>query len=243
MTHFGYQQVTITEKTQLVTKVFDKVALRYDLMNDLMSLGLHRWWKKIAFAAAAVYPGHKVLDIASGTGDLAMLLVKAIGTNGCLVVSDINSNMLCHGRKRLINQGLLAAHYLQADAECLPLPHDYFDCITIAFGLRNITNKASALTEMYRVLTPGGKVVILEFSQVELPLLQYLYDAFSFKIIPRLGSIIANDRDSYQYLVESIRQHPPQAQLQQMLEQAGFEDVSYTNLSGGIVALHTGYKY
>lgn len=241
--NFGYQRVSAAQKTTLVNEVFDRVAHRYDIMNDLMSFGLHRWWKKLALAASNLRAGQKALDLAAGTADLSLLLARAIGPQGQIIVSDINANMLSYGKKRLINQGVIFADYLQANAEHLPLPDDYFDLVTISFGLRNITNHMQALGEMYRVLQPGGKVLILEFAPAPLPVIQKIYDYFSFNFIPWLGEIITHDRASYNYLVESIRLHPPQEHLKQLLEQAGFEEVFYTNLSGGIVALHIGYKY
>lgn len=241
--NFGYQRVSAAQKTTLVTEVFDRVAYRYDIMNDLMSFGLHRWWKKIALAASNLRLGHKVLDLAAGTADLSLLLARAIGPQGQIIVSDINANMLSYAKKRLINQGIILAEYLQANAENLPLPDDYFDLVTISFGLRNITHQTQALAEMYRVLQPGGKLLILEFAPAPLPVIQKFYDYFSFKFIPWLGEIITHDRASYNYLVESIRLHPSQEQLQYMITQVGFEEVFYTNLSGGIVALHIGYKY
>ncbi|OAI48753.1 bifunctional demethylmenaquinone methyltransferase/2-methoxy-6-polyprenyl-1,4-benzoquinol methylase [Gammaproteobacteria bacterium SCGC AG-212-F23] len=244
-THFGYQQIASHEKSQRVAEVFRSVAGKYDLMNDLMSLGLHRLWKKITIAESGVRAGHRVLDIAGGTGDLAYAFSKKVGKEGLVVLADINEKMLQYGRDKFIDKGILTTNiqYAQADAESLPFAENYFDCITIAFGLRNVTDKAVALRSMYRVLKPGGKLLILEFSKPVIPMLNKLYDAYSFNVIPKLGAWITHDQDSYQYLVESIRMHPNQITLKNMLEDAGFEDVSYRNLSGGIVALHKGFKY
>jgi len=243
-THFGYQEVPIHEKANRVADVFDSVANKYDLMNDLMSLGMHRLWKRFAIDQAAIRPGQIILDIASGTGDLAAEFAKKVGKQGLVVLTDINETMLEQGRQRLTDAGIVAnVRYVQADAESLPFPTHYFDCISIAFGLRNVTDKMAALRSMYRVLKPGGKVLILEFSKPVLPLLNTIYDKYSFTVIPKLGEWICGDAQSYQYLVESIRMHPAQDDLKKMLEDAGFEDVTYHNLTGGIVALHKGYKY
>lgn len=243
-TDFGYTQIPHHEKAERVAHVFHSVAKQYDLMNDLMSFGLHRWWKRITVAEANVKAGQRVLDLAGGTGDLARVFAKKVGKDGSVVLADINDKMLAEGRDRLINQGVTTnITYVQADAECLPFPDHYFDCITIAFGLRNVTNKAAALQSMYRVLKPGGKLLILEFSKPVIPLLNTLYDKFSFNIIPRLGEWVCNDRESYQYLVESIRMHPDQETLKAMMLDAAYEDVIYHNLTGGIVALHKGFKY
>jgi demethylmenaquinone methyltransferase/2-methoxy-6-polyprenyl-1,4-benzoquinol methylase len=243
-THFGYQEVPIQEKASKVAEVFHSVANKYDLMNDVMSLGMHRLWKKFTLAQSNVREGQTVLDIAGGTGDLAKEFAKKVGKTGKVVLADINEAMLAQGRARLMDQGIVGnVEFVQADAEQLPFPDNYFDCITIAFGLRNVTHKNAALSSMYRVLKPGGKAMILEFSKPTFSLLNKVYDEYSFKIIPKLGEWICNDRDSYQYLVESIRMHPDQATLKQMMQESGFEDVDYHNLSGGIVALHKGYKY
>ena len=243
-THFGYKSVDEQEKASLVAEVFRSVAPKYDLMNDLMSLGMHRLWKKLTIQEAALRPGQCVLDVASGTGDLAKAFAKQVGATGKVVMTDINDAMLAVGRDRLIDAGVLGnIECVQADAEKLPFADNYFDCVTIAFGLRNVTNKDIALRSMYRVLKPGGKLLILEFSHPVQPLLGKIYDLYSFNVIPKLGELVTQDRDSYQYLVESIRMHPKQDVLKAMLEEAGFEDVSYHNMNGGIVALHKGFKY
>jgi demethylmenaquinone methyltransferase/2-methoxy-6-polyprenyl-1,4-benzoquinol methylase len=243
-THFGFTQVPVAEKAQRVAAIFANVAPKYDLMNDFMSFGLHRLWKRIVIEQAGIRPGQTVLDVAAGTGDLAKAFAKRVGPKGKVIVSDINAAMLEVGRERLVDSGCIAnVEFVQADAENLPFETNQFACVTIAFGLRNVTHKAKALASMYRVLQPGGKLLILEFSHPESTWLQKLYDSYSFNIIPKLGEVIANDRSSYQYLVESIRMHPKQAELKSMMETVGFEDVSYTNLSGGIVAIHKGYKF
>lgn len=243
-THFGYREVPTEEKSSLVGKVFQSVAPKYDLMNDVMSLGLHRLWKRFTIDKANVRKGQYILDVASGTGDLAKAFARQTGTQGRVVMSDINESMLAVGRQRMTDAGIIGnVDYVLADAENLPFETNEFDCITIAFGLRNVTNKEAALRSMYRVLKPGGKLLILEFSTPTLPLLNSIYDAYSFHIIPKLGGLIANDQDSYQYLVESIRKHPDQKTLSAMMRDAGFEDVDYHNLTGGIVALHCGFKY
>jgi demethylmenaquinone methyltransferase/2-methoxy-6-polyprenyl-1,4-benzoquinol methylase len=243
LTDFGFSQIPSREKSKRVAEVFDSVAGRYDLMNDLMSFKLHHLWKKFTLAACQIRPGQFILDIAGGTGDLAAALAQKTGTNGLVVLADINEKMLRHGRDKLINKGIISPVLVQADAEHLPFPDDFFDRITIAFGLRNVTDKAAALRSMYRVLKPGGKLLILEFSHPMLPVLRSLYDAYSFHVIPKLGAWITGDEASYQYLVESIRQHPAQAALKTLLDECSFEDTDYFNLSGGIVALHTGWKY
>lgn len=243
-THFGYREVPETEKSGLVAEVFHSVAPKYDIMNDLMSLGLHRLWKRFTISQAALRNGHYVLDVASGTGDLAKAFAKLVGSQGKVVMTDINEGMLQVGRDRLTNAGIIGnIEFVLADAECLPFPDNYFDCITIAFGLRNVTNKLTALKSMYRVLKPGGKLLILEFSHPTSPLLNKIYDLYSFHLIPKIGGLVANDRASYQYLVESIRMHPNQETLKSILQEAGFDDIDYHNLNGGIVALHKGYKY
>jgi demethylmenaquinone methyltransferase/2-methoxy-6-polyprenyl-1,4-benzoquinol methylase len=244
LTHFGFTEIPAAEKSARVAAVFSSVASRYDLMNDLMSFGLHRLWKSFTLAEANARPGQTILDIAGGTGDLARVFQKQVGASGKVVLADINHEMLAAGRDRLIDAGVTGnMEFVQADAEQLPFPENYFDCITIAFGLRNVTDKAAALASMFRVLKPGGKLLVLEFSKPVLPVLDALYEKYSFHVIPKLGEWACKDRESYQYLVESIRMHPDQASLQTMLETAGFEDVSYFNLSGGIVALHKGFKY
>ncbi|MSR14773.1 MAG: bifunctional demethylmenaquinone methyltransferase/2-methoxy-6-polyprenyl-1,4-benzoquinol methylase UbiE [Gammaproteobacteria bacterium] len=243
VTHFGYEQVTPAEKTARVKKVFESVADRYDVMNDLMSLGLHRWWKRFAVSIASARSGQRVLDLAGGSGDVARLLAPSIGANGELVLADINYRMLEVGRDRLINAGVVDnVRILQANAESLPFQDRRFDLITMAFGLRNVTAKDRALSEIYRVLRPGGKALILEFSQVQNPLLARVYDAYSLKVLPKLGAWIANDAASYRYLAESIRMHPPQHELLGMLTSAGFERCRFHNLMAGIVALHVGYR-
>lgn len=243
-THFGYRDVPLNEKANLVADVFRSVAPKYDLMNDLMSLGLHRLWKRFTITQAALRPGNIVLDVASGTGDLAKAFAKIVGCHGKVIMTDINEAMLQVGRERLEDAGIIGnLECIQADAENLPFESNYFDCVSIAFGLRNVTNKAAAIKSMYRVLKPGGKLLILEFSHPQTPLINKLYDLYSFNIIPKLGELIANDRDSYQYLVESIRMHPDQETLKAMMQESGFEDVEYFNLNGGIVALHKGFKY
>ncbi len=240
-THFGYQEVAVEEKAGKVREVFDSVADSYDLMNDLMSLGVHRIWKRDFAANSGIGLGDRVLDLAGGTGDIAALLSKRVGTNGRVVLSDINEAMLNVGRQRLEDQGIVGnIRYAIANAENLPFESSEFDAVTIAFGLRNVTDKDAALREMHRVLKPGGKAMILEFSQVQAEPLKAVYDAWSFGALPRLGKLIAGDEDSYRYLAESIRQHPPQEELVRMMEEAGFEQVRYRNLTGGIVAIHSG---
>ena len=243
-THFGFTEIPVAEKSERVAEVFHSVAKNYDLMNDVMSFGLHRLWKRFTIAQAAVRPGHHILDVAGGTGDLTKTFARQTGKTGQVILADINEKMLAAGRARLVAAGIAGnVNYVQADAECLPFPADYFDVISIAFGLRNVTDKAAALRSMYRVLKPGGKLLVLEFSKPTLPLLTTAYDKFSFHLIPKLGQWIAGDAASYQYLVESIRMHPDQATLRAMMQTAGFDDVAYHNLTGGIVALHKGYKY
>ncbi|EKD91762.1 MAG: hypothetical protein ACD_29C00395G0001 [uncultured bacterium] len=243
-THFGFQEVDVDEKAARVANVFHSVAKKYDLMNDLMSLGVHRLWKKMAIDLLSVHSGQTVLDLAGGTGDLTAKISKLIGENGSVFLSDINSSMLKQGRDRLIDLGLINnIKIIQADAEKLPFENNYFDRIIIGFGLRNVTNKAAALTAMFHVLKPGGRLIILEFSKPILPGLKQIYDAYSFKILPWLGKKILNDSNSYQYLAESIRMHPDQETLKNMMELAGFEHIDIHNLSGGIVAIHRGYKF
>jgi demethylmenaquinone methyltransferase/2-methoxy-6-polyprenyl-1,4-benzoquinol methylase len=243
-THFGYQQVPIEEKAERVAGVFGSVAARYDLMNDVMSFGIHRLWKRFTIDVSGVRAGERVLDLAGGTGDLAAKLADRVGMQGQVMLADINAAMLREGRERLVNRGVVAnIEYLQADAECLPFPDDYFDCVTMAFGLRNVTHKERALAAICRVLKPGGRALILEFSKPSIPGLQPLYDLYSFKVLPLMGKLIARDADSYRYLAESIRMHPDQETLKRMMQGAGFERCDYYNLSGGIVALHKGYKF
>ncbi|HCX33521.1 MAG TPA: bifunctional demethylmenaquinone methyltransferase/2-methoxy-6-polyprenyl-1,4-benzoquinol methylase UbiE [Rhodocyclaceae bacterium] len=240
-THFGYEQVPVPEKARRVAGVFSSVALRYNLMNDLMSFGLHRLWKAFAIEIAAVRPGDRVLDVAGGTADLARALARRVGKSGEVWLTDINREMLASGRDRLFDDGLLMP-VVQCDAEHLPFPHAYFDCVTVAFGLRNMTHKDAALKEMYRVLRPGGRLLVLEFSKIWKPL-QPLYDVYSFKALPVMGKLVANDEESYRYLAESIRMHPGQEELKRMMEQADFERVEYFNLTAGVVALHKGFKF
>ena len=243
-THFGFTEVPIHEKSQRVADVFRSVANKYDLMNDVMSLGMHRLWKRFTIDQSGARPGQCILDIAGGTGDLTREFSKLVGPTGLVILADINENMLAQGRERLTDQGIVGnVQFVQADAETLPFPDNYFDCISIAFGLRNVTDKAAALRSMYRVLKPAGKLLVLEFSKPVLPLLNTIYDKYSFNIIPKLGEWICQDKESYQYLVESIRMHPDQESLKLLMEESGFEDVKYHNLSGGIVALHKGMKY
>lgn len=239
-THFGFQTVDEEEKAHKVAEVFHSVAAKYDVMNDVMSAGLHRLWKMFTIAQAGVRPGFKVLDIAGGTGDLAKAFARQAGASGEVWLTDINESMLRVGRDRLLNQGLNTPALL-CDAEKLPFPDNYFDRVSVAFGLRNMTHKDVALAEMHRVLKPGGKLLVLEFSKVWQPL-QKPYDLYSFKILPWMGQKIANDSESYRYLAESIRMHPDQETLKTMLQEAGLERVDYFNLSAGVAALHTGVK-
>jgi demethylmenaquinone methyltransferase/2-methoxy-6-polyprenyl-1,4-benzoquinol methylase len=240
-THFGFETVAEQEKASKVAEVFHSVANRYDLMNDLMSAGLHRMWKRFAVSQAGLRPGQKVLDIAGGTGDMTRLFLKEVGAAGQVWLTDINHSMLSEGRNRLLNEGTLTP-VAQCDGEKLPFPDNYFDCVCVAFGLRNMTHKDLALKEMQRVLKPGGRLLVLEFSRIWKPL-EPLYDAYSFKVLPKMGQLVTNDAGSYQYLAESIRMHPGQEELKAMMEQAGFGRVSYHNLSAGVVALHRGYKF
>lgn len=243
-THFGFEEVAWEDKAQRVRGVFDSVAPRYDLMNDLMSGGLHRVWKQFTLSQTHLRPSQRALDVAGGTGDLARGLAAQVGEQGLVVLSDINGAMLAHGRDRLLDLGLTRGiAYAQANAERLPFADSSFDCVTIAFGLRNVTDKAAALASMRRVLRPGGQLMVLEFSQPVAPGLKPLYDAYSFRVLPFLGRVIARDEDSYRYLAESIRKHPDQETLLGMMRDAGLEDCRYHNLSGGIVALHRGYRY
>ena len=239
-THFGYQQVPEQDKVHKVAGVFHSVAAKYDVMNDLMSAGMHRLWKAFTVAQAGIRPGFKVLDIAAGTGDLTRAFAKKTGPTGEVWHTDINESMLRAGRDRLINDGLVLPTLI-CDAERLPFPDNYFDRVSVAFGLRNMTHKDAALAEMRRVLKPGGKLLVLEFSKVT-PLLQKPYDMYSFKVLPWLGDKIANDAESYRYLAESIRMHPDQETLKSMMQDAGLDKVEYFNLTGGITALHVGVK-
>ncbi|RFF28755.1 MULTISPECIES: bifunctional demethylmenaquinone methyltransferase/2-methoxy-6-polyprenyl-1,4-benzoquinol methylase UbiE [unclassified Wenzhouxiangella] len=240
MTDFGYRDVSPEEKTQLVDRVFSSVAKRYDLMNDLMSLGIHRLWKRHFVATCGIRAGHKLLDLAGGTGDIAKL-ARERGAD--VIVADINREMLATGRSRMDAKGLVGGlEWLQVNAEALPFAANHFDHLTIAFGLRNVTWRDTALAEMYRVLRPGGRVHILEFSKVGLPALAKVYDTWSFQVLPRLGAQIAGDAESYQYLAESIRRFPDQPTLAEQMREAGFERVDWSNLSGGICAIHRGAK-
>lgn len=239
-TDFGYQEVPESDKARKVEGVFTSVAQRYDVMNDLMSAGLHRLWKRYTLDQSYVRPGERVLDVAGGTADLARAFAKRVGARGTVVLTDINAAMLGIGRNRLIDDGVLAPA-VQCDAEKLPFTSNYFDCACVAFGLRNMTHKDTALAEMFRVLRPGGRLLVLEFSHVWKPL-QGAYDAYSFKVLPKMGEIVTKDADSYRYLAESIRMHPDQETLKQMMLQAGLERVEYFNLAAGVVALHRGYK-
>lgn len=243
-THFGYQQVPVEEKQGKVADVFHSVASKYDVMNDLMSFGIHRLWKRNAVHLSGVRQGQRVLDIAGGTGDLTAKFSEIVGQNGEVVLADINASMLAMGRSRLIDKGISGnVSYIQANAECLPFAENHFDCITIAFGLRNVTNINAALQSMYRTLKPGGRLLVLEFSKPVAPGLKPLYDTYSFKVLPLIGELVAKDRASYQYLAESIRMHPDQQTLLTMMQSAGFERCEYFNLTGGIVAIHRGYKF
>ncbi|MEZ0237761.1 MAG: bifunctional demethylmenaquinone methyltransferase/2-methoxy-6-polyprenyl-1,4-benzoquinol methylase UbiE [Methylophilaceae bacterium] len=240
-THFGFKTVAESEKAHKVGEVFHSVASRYDLMNDVMSAGLHRLWKRFTIESSGVLPGNRVLDIAGGSGDLSRLFAKKVGKLGKVILTDINASMLSVGRDRMLDEGL-AVPAAQCDAEKLPFPDNYFDCVSVAFGLRNMTHKDLALKEMLRVLKPGGRLLVLEFSHVWKPL-QPAYDAYSFKLLPVMGKLLASDADSYRYLAESIRMHPDQETLKQMMLDAGFDKVDYHNLTAGVVALHKGVKY
>jgi demethylmenaquinone methyltransferase/2-methoxy-6-polyprenyl-1,4-benzoquinol methylase len=243
MADFGYEQVPWGEKKARVRGVFDSVASRYDLMNDVMSGGLHRLWKRFTIAKTGLRPGQHALDVAAGSGDLAVGLAKRVGKTGRVVVTDINAAMLEEGRNRLLNSGLAGnVDYVLADAEALPFADSSFHCVTIGFGLRNVTDKDAALASLYRVIKPGGRLLVLEFSQANLGWLAPLYEIYSFQLLPRFGEWLAGDSASYRYLAESIRRHPNQETLKAMMERAGFERCEYFNLAAGIVALHVGYK-
>ena len=243
-THFGFQQVDTEQKQGLVADVFKSVASNYDIMNDAMSMGIHRAWKWFAVAKSGVSEGDYVLDLAAGSGDLSIKFAKKVGSQGKVVMTDINAAMLEQGRRRLVDAGIVNnVEFCLVNAEQLPFDDNRFDCISISFGLRNVTHKEKALASMQRCLKPGGRAVVLEFSQPTNAGFRKLYDAYSFNVIPKLGQLIANDADSYQYLVESIRQHPPQEELKQMMLDSGFDHVRYHNLTGGIVACHVAYKY
>ena len=243
-THFGFKTVAETEKEHLVADVFHSVAEKYDLMNDLMSFGIHRLWKRFTIDCAGVRPGQKILDLAGGTGDLTAKFSRLVGDSGEVVLADINDSMLRVGREKLRNKGLVNnIRYVQANAEALPFPDNYFDLITIGFGLRNVTHKDQALASMYRALKPGGRLLVLEFSKPTNVVMSKLYDFYSFKVLPKMGQLVAKDSDSYQYLAESIRMHPDQETLKAMMETVGFEQVTYHNLTQGVVALHRGFKF
>ncbi len=242
-THFGFEQVETKDKVRKVRGVFDSVASNYDVMNDLMSFGIHRVWKKVAIQLANVRKGDQILDLAGGTGDLAILFEKRVGKEGSIVLADINSEMLRKGRDRLIDKGLVGnIRYAQVNAECLPFEDNSFDCVSIAFGLRNVTDKNAALRSMLRVLKPGGRVIILEFSHPVDKITEKVYDFYSFKLLPKIGAVVAKDEASYRYLAESIRMHPKQNELKKMMEEAGLERCEYFNMNQGIVAVHRGYK-
>jgi demethylmenaquinone methyltransferase / 2-methoxy-6-polyprenyl-1,4-benzoquinol methylase len=242
-THFGYKTVEAGEKARLVAGVFHSVAAKYDLMNDLMSAGVHRLWKRFTIELSGVRAGQRVLDIAGGTGDLTEKFSRIVGSQGQVILADINASMLQVGRDKLIDHGCIGnIDYVQADAEKLPFPDNYFDCISIAFGLRNVTDKDAALRSMYRVLKPGGRLLVLEFSKPQREALGKIYDLYSFRILPLMGRLVANDAESYRYLAESIRMHPDQETLKGMMETAGFARCEFYNMTGGIVALHRGIK-
>ena len=243
-THFGYQTVDSAQKKELVGAVFDSVAERYDVMNDFMSMGIHRLWKRYAINQTGVRYGHKVLDLAGGTGDLAARLSERVGDEGTVVLADINESMVSVGRDRLIDEGRVQnIRYTLADAEALPFAENSFDCVTIAFGLRNVTDKQRALESIFSSLRPGGRLLVLEFSKPVLPVLSKVYDAYSFTALPALGKLVAGDSESYRYLAESIRKHPDQETLKGMMQEAGFERCDFHNMTGGIVALHKGFKF
>ncbi|MEC8010675.1 MAG: bifunctional demethylmenaquinone methyltransferase/2-methoxy-6-polyprenyl-1,4-benzoquinol methylase UbiE [Pseudomonadota bacterium] len=242
-THFGFKQVPWEEKKNLVARVFDSVADRYDIMNDLMSFGIHRMWKRFFAEFAHIQPQMQILDLAAGTADISYLISKRLGPEGFVVASDINGNMLSNGRDKMINRGVVdKIKYCIANAEVLPFPDNSFDRVTIAFGLRNVTDKDKALKEMHRVLKPQGQALILEFSNVKSEMMQKAYDLYSFHILPKIGQIVAQDGESYQYLAESIRKHPDQETLKDMLLDAGFYHADYTNMLNGVVAIHRGFK-
>lgn len=243
-THFGFKTVNKQEKEALVANVFHSVADKYDLMNDLLSFGIHRIWKRFTIDCSGVRKGQTVLDLAGGTGDFTAKFSRLVGPTGKVVLSDINESMLRVGQEKLRNMGIVGnIDYVQANAEALPFEENTFDCIVISFGLRNVTNKDKALQSMYRVLKPGGRLLVLEFSKPILEPISQVYNFYSFNILPKIGEVVVKDGDSYRYLAESIRMHPDQETLKEMMEQAGFEGVEYYNLSAGIVALHRGYKF
>ncbi|QLH61802.1 bifunctional demethylmenaquinone methyltransferase/2-methoxy-6-polyprenyl-1,4-benzoquinol methylase UbiE [Serratia symbiotica] len=243
-TDFGFRTVARDEKQAMVADVFHSVAAKYDVMNDLMSFGIHRIWKRFTIDCSGVRRGQRVLDLAGGTGDLAAKFSGIVGEQGLVVLADINDSMLKVGRDKLRDRGIVGnISYVQANAEALPFPDNYFDCITIAFGLRNVTEKDKALRSMFRVLKPGGRLLVLEFSKPRLAPLNKAYDAYSFHVLPKIGALVVKDPDSYRYLAESIRMHPDQETLKGMMVNAGFDNVTYFNLTGGIVALHRGFKF
>ncbi|WP_299003647.1 bifunctional demethylmenaquinone methyltransferase/2-methoxy-6-polyprenyl-1,4-benzoquinol methylase UbiE [uncultured Shewanella sp.] len=243
-THFGYKTIDIDKKEDMVAGVFHSVAAKYDIMNDVMSFGIHRMWKRFTIESAAPRSGMKVLDLAGGTGDLTAKFSRIVGPTGQVILADINDSMLKVGRDKLRDKGIVGnVNYVQANAEALPFPDNHFDIITIAFGLRNVTNKETAIASMLRVLKPGGKLLVLEFSKPQHEVMRKIYDLYSFKVLPKMGKVITQDADSYEYLAESIRMHPDQETLKQMMTNAGFEQVTYTNMTDGIVALHKGYKF
>ncbi|MFT5789744.1 MAG: demethylmenaquinone methyltransferase/2-methoxy-6-polyprenyl-1,4-benzoquinol methylase [Shewanella sp.] len=243
-THFGYKTVEAEQKADMVAGVFHSVAAKYDIMNDVMSFGIHRMWKRFTIESAGARPGMKVLDLAGGTGDLTAKFSHIVGDKGQVTLADINDSMLKVGREKLRDKGIVGnVNYVQANAEALPFPDNHFDIITIAFGLRNVTDKDAAIASMLRVLKPGGKLLVLEFSKPKHDIMRKIYDLYSFKVMPKMGALITQDADSYAYLAESIRMHPDQDTLKQMMEDAGFEQVNYTNMTDGIVALHKGYKF
>ncbi len=243
-THFGFKDVPVDDKVRMVRGVFDSVADKYDVMNDLMSLGIHRIWKRIAVQLANVRAGDHVLDLAGGTGDLTALFEKRVGKDGQVVLADINAEMLSNGRDRMIDKGLVGnLRFAQVNAECLPFADNTFDCVCIGFGLRNVTDKQAALHSMYRVLKPGGRVIVLEFSHPIDKVTEKIYDFYSFNLLPKIGGLVANDEESYRYLAESIRMHPKQDELKKMMEIAGLERCEYFNMTQGIVAVHRGYKF
>lgn len=241
--HFGFEEVAWDDKSRRVRDVFDSVADRYDLMNDLMSFGVHRLWKRFAVEQSGLREGQQALDVAAGTGDLARAYATQVGATGHVVMTDVNARMLERGRARLLDAGIAGnVSYVQADAEHLPFPDRTFDCVSIGFGLRNVTDKSAALASMGSVLKPGGRLLVLEFSQPTLPVVRSLYDLYSFSVLPRLGRLVVGDEASYRYLAESIRMHPDQEQMKAMMEEVGLERCRYYNLSGGIVALHVGHR-